>query len=74
MFIGITVDDAVTGDAELAARLAQVCPVDIYADADGRVELVDANLDECILCQLCVSAAPAGAVVVHRLYVEGEGA
>jgi NAD-dependent dihydropyrimidine dehydrogenase PreA subunit len=69
-FIGIEVDDAAAGDARLAARLADLCPVDIYADAGGRVEVVERNVDECILCGLCVDAAPPGAVRVHRLYAE----
>jgi ferredoxin-like protein FixX len=67
-FIGVEVDDGVAGDAALAAKLAEVCPVDIYADAGGRVAIVEDNLDECILCDMCVAAAPAGTVRVHRLY------
>jgi NAD-dependent dihydropyrimidine dehydrogenase PreA subunit len=67
-FIGVEVDDAVAGDAELAATLAEVCPVDIFADADGRVAIVEENLDECILCEMCIKAAPAGTVKVRKLY------
>ena len=69
-FIGVEVDDAVAGDAELARTLEDACPVDIYAaEADG-VRIVRANLDECILCRLCLDAAPAGAVKVHKLYAD----
>ena len=32
MFIGIEVDDAVAADPAVAAKLEEVCPVDIYAD------------------------------------------
>ena len=67
-FIGIEVDDAVTGDADLAKRLQEACPVDIYADNGGRVEIVHENVDECILCGLCIDAAPPGTVTVHKLY------
>ena len=67
-FIGIEVDDALAQDAAVAARLAEVCPVDIYADAGGRVAIVEDNVDECILCDMCVGTAPPGAVTVHRLY------
>jgi NAD-dependent dihydropyrimidine dehydrogenase PreA subunit len=70
IFIGIEVDDAATGDAQLAAKLAEVCPVDIFADAGGRVDIIDGNIDECILCAMCIGAAPAGAVKVHKLYSE----
>ena len=67
-FIGVEVDDAVTGDAELAKKLEEVCPVSIFSGADGKVEIVDSNLDECILCELCIQAAPGGTVKVHKLY------
>ena len=71
-FIGIEVDDAAAADPALAARLAETCPVDIYADAAGRVMLVEANIDECILCDMCVAVAPPGTVAVHRLYDDAE--
>ena len=68
VFIQVDVDDSIRDDAELAAKLEEVCPVDIYADAGGKVEIVEKNLDECILCNLCVEAAPPGGVVVRKLY------
>ena len=68
IFIGIEVDDAVASDAELAAKLAEVCPVDIFAGNDGRLEIVEGNVDECILCAMCIGAAPQGTVKVHKLY------
>jgi len=68
IFIGIEVDDAVTGDAQLAAKLTEVCPVDIYANDGGKLDIVDGNIDECILCAMCIQAAPEGAVKVHKLY------
>jgi ferredoxin-like protein FixX len=67
-FIGIEVDDAAARDAAIASKLAETCPVDIYADAGGRVQLVERNIDECILCDMCIGATPPGTVAVHRLY------
>jgi NAD-dependent dihydropyrimidine dehydrogenase PreA subunit len=67
-FIGIEVDDAHVDDAALAAKLEEVCPVDIYANEGGRVAIVEENVDECILCAMCIKAAPDGAVEVHKLY------
>jgi len=67
-FIGIEVDDAVAGDGQLAARLQEACPVDIYADDGGRVAIVHENVDECILCALCIQASPPDTVRVHKLY------
>jgi NAD-dependent dihydropyrimidine dehydrogenase PreA subunit len=73
IFIDLEVDDVVAKDPELAAKLEEVCPVDIFATRDdGSLELVDENLDECVLCYLCVEAAPDGAVRVVKLY-EQEG-
>jgi Fe-S-cluster-containing hydrogenase component 2 len=68
IFIGIEVDDAAAGDPAIAAKLAETCPVDIYADAGGRLDIVERNVDECILCDMCVAVAPPGAVSIHRLY------
>ena len=68
VFIEVEVEDSVRADAELAAKLEEVCPVDIFKDAGGSVEIVERNLDECVLCNLCVDAAPEGAVRVVKLY------
>ena len=68
VFIDVEVDASVTGDAALAAKLEEVCPVDIFKNADGHVEVVDANVDECVLCKLCLEAAPTGTVHVRKLY------
>lgn len=68
VFIDVEVDASIAGDAELAAKLEEVCPVDIFKAGEGGVEIVAANLDECVLCNLCVDAAPAGAVRIVKLY------
>jgi NAD-dependent dihydropyrimidine dehydrogenase PreA subunit len=70
-FIGVEVDDSVAGDVELATKLAEACPVDIYLATGEGVRIVDENLDECVLCGLCLDASPAGAVKVIKLY-DGE--
>jgi NAD-dependent dihydropyrimidine dehydrogenase PreA subunit len=67
-FIDVEVAQDAREDAELARKLEEACPVDIYAEREGRVELVEENLDECVLCELCIQAAPAGAVRVLKLY------
>jgi NAD-dependent dihydropyrimidine dehydrogenase PreA subunit len=68
VFIRVEVDESVRGDAELARKLEEACPVDIFAATDGRVTIVDENLDECVLCELCLDASPAGTVRVVKLY------
>jgi len=68
VFIDVEVDASVAADAELAGKLEEVCPVDIFAASESGVEIVAKNLDECVLCNLCVDAAPDGAVRVVKLY------
>lgn len=72
VFIDVEVDSSVAGDAELAAKLEEVCPVDIFKASDAGVQVVEENLDECVLCNLCVDAAPDGTVRVVKLYEDKE--
>jgi NAD-dependent dihydropyrimidine dehydrogenase PreA subunit len=71
VFIQVEVADDVRSDAELARRLEEACPVDIFAADGGALRIVEENLDECVLCELCLDAAPPGAVRVVKLYDGG---
>ena len=68
LFIDVDIDDSIRDDADLARKLEEVCPVDIFTAKNGKVEVVPENLDECVLCELCLEAAPPGTVVVKKLY------
>jgi NAD-dependent dihydropyrimidine dehydrogenase PreA subunit len=69
MFIRVEVDPEAAADAELAKKLVEVCPVNIFdLDADGKAVVVAENEDECVLCDLCVQAAPPGRVRIVKLY------
>ncbi|HVC06008.1 MAG TPA: hypothetical protein VND98_00250 [Solirubrobacterales bacterium] len=68
IFIEVEVEDSIAADAALAAKLAEVCPVDIFKASESGVEIVEDNLDECVLCNLCVEAAPEGTLRVVKLY------
>jgi NAD-dependent dihydropyrimidine dehydrogenase PreA subunit len=70
MFIDVKVDAKAAADPQTARRLAEVCPVGIFEAKGGTLRIVEANLDECVLCDLCLAAAPAGAVRVVKLYEE----
>jgi len=67
-FIDVELTGEAREDAELAQKLEDTCPVDIFANRAGRTEIVEENLDECVLCELCVTAAAPGAVRVLKLY------
>ena len=68
IFIAVEVAESVGGDAELARRLEEACPVDIFAASEQGVRILQENLDECVLCGLCLDASPPGTVRVLKLY------
>ncbi len=68
LFIEVRVDDALRQDAALVAQLVEICPVDIFREAEGELQIVDANVDECTLCELCLGVGQGGQVEVLKLY------
>jgi NAD-dependent dihydropyrimidine dehydrogenase PreA subunit len=68
VFIDVEVDASAASDAEIAKKLEDACPVDIFAASDEGLSIVEKNLDECVLCDLCIDAAPEGTVRVIKLY------
>ena len=69
LFIRVDIAESVQSDPELVRRLLEVCPVDIFDRAEeGGVTTVEANLDECTLCDLCIQAAGDDRVRVVKLY------
>ena len=69
MFVHLEIDADAAADTELAKKLVEVCPVNIFElDASGKCIVVEENEDECVLCDLCVQAAPEGKVRVIKLY------
>ncbi len=69
MFIRLEIDPEAAADRELAKKLVEVCPVNIFdLDAEGKARVVEENEDECVLCDLCVQADPSGRVRVVKLY------
>ena len=68
MFIKLEVNPEVASNPGLVSKLVEICPVDIFDQDDGKLRIVDENEDECTLCDLCIEAAPEGAVKVIKLY------
>ena len=69
-FIRVEVDDSVIEKTPgLADKLVEVCPVNIFklSQTHNAVEVVEDNVDECTLCDLCMQASPKGVRVV-KLY------
>jgi NAD-dependent dihydropyrimidine dehydrogenase PreA subunit len=68
-FIDVKVDAAIAADPQIARKLEEVCPVSIFvAEPGGGVRIDDSNLDECVLCDLCLEAAPKGKIEIVKLY------
>ncbi|MEZ7979539.1 MAG: hypothetical protein QMC74_07570 [Myxococcota bacterium] len=67
-FIDVIVDADIAKDAELAKKLEEICPVSIFAASADGVSIDESNLDECVLCDLCLQAAPKGKIQIVKLY------
>ncbi len=69
LFIEIKVSPDAAKDPATVKKLSEVCPVGIFtAGGNGELEIVDANVDECTLCELCLGVGAAGSVQVLKLY------
>jgi NAD-dependent dihydropyrimidine dehydrogenase PreA subunit len=69
LFIDVKVSDEAAKNSSIVAKLTEVCPVDIFEQtSSGELRIVEENLDECVLCDLCVSATPSDSVEVVKLY------
>ena len=67
VFLEISLDPSLlrAGDAP---RLVSICPVDIFALEAGQLAVRPDEVDECTLCELCLDAAPAGAIAIRKHY------
>lgn len=69
LFIEVRLSPNAAGDAAVSKKLAEVCPVGIYAvDASGKGQVVEKNVDECTLCELCLAVGKPGDVAVLKVY------
>ena len=72
LFIAVDVAPELARDSAGARKLAEVCPVDIFeVGISGAVEVVEKNLDECTLCELCLAVGKPGQVKIRKLYDGG---
>ena len=69
LFIEVRLSPGAAGDSAIAKKLAEVCPVGIFGvDASGKGEVVETNVDECTLCELCLAVGKPDDVAVLKLY------
>ncbi len=75
LFIEVQVAPELANDEANAKQLEEVCPVDVFSSkSGGGLEIVDANVDECTLCELCLAVGKPGQVKIVKLYEDGGGA
>ena len=67
-FIDVQVDAKIVKDTNLAKKLEEICPVSIFVAEDEGLRIDESNLDECVLCDLCLEAAPKGKIKIVKLY------
>jgi NAD-dependent dihydropyrimidine dehydrogenase PreA subunit len=70
MFIRVDVTAGIVEKTPgLAQKIIESCPVKIFKAGAGNnsVAIVEDNLDECTLCDLCTQACPDGIKVI-KLY------
>jgi NAD-dependent dihydropyrimidine dehydrogenase PreA subunit len=69
LFIDVKLSPQAAADPATARKLAEVCPVGIYGvDASGKGCVVEKNVDECTLCELCLAVGSPGSVAVLKIY------
>jgi ferredoxin len=67
VFIRVEADAARLSPA-LSQALVAACPVDIFALSGEQLTVRPEQEDECTLCELCLNLAPAGTLVIRKLY------
>ena len=67
-FIAVDVDMAACVGIARCGGCVQVCPVTIFQKNGDKPAVVEKNLDECILCELCLQSCDPGAITIRKLY------
>jgi len=67
-FIDVRVDPEIAKDTGVAKKLEEICPVSIFRASASGVQIDESNLDECVLCDLCLEAVPKGKIQIIKLY------
>ncbi len=76
LFIEVSIDEVACASRPDCRECVQSCPVDILEREPGErvARVIDENVDECILCDLCVVRCPVEAVTVTKLYAVSQEA
>jgi NAD-dependent dihydropyrimidine dehydrogenase PreA subunit len=69
-FINIVVDLDKCSGIHKCGECVRVCPVNIFSANDDTPKVLEANEDECTLCDLCLQACEVNAISIRKLYEE----
>lgn len=69
-FIRVDVDMTACVGIAQCGGCVRVCPVSIFQKKGDQPAIVEKNLDECILCELCIQSCGPGAIRIRKLYEE----
>jgi len=69
-FIKLDIDLDRCSGIEKCGECIIVCPVNIFISNGNYPKIVDANEDECTLCNLCLQGCKVNAITIHKLYEE----
>ena len=67
-FIKVDIDLNRCLGIEKCGKCIQVCPVNIFSLNGDYPKPVEANEDECTLCELCLQSCQVDAIIIHKLY------
>ena len=68
MFIDVEINEKIKSDINIANKVVESCPVDIFIIDDNMLKTQIKYLDECTLCYLCVDAAGKENIEIIKLY------
>jgi len=67
-FIGVEIDMNKCVGISTCGQCVRVCPVNVFEEDGDTPLIVEKNVDECILCELCLHECTPDAIVIHKLY------
>ncbi|MBR74412.1 MAG: hypothetical protein CL872_05705 [Dehalococcoidaceae bacterium] len=68
MFINVKINEKIRADLEMANKVVESCPVDIFIIEKDTLQTQEKYLDECTLCNLCIDAAGKENIEIIKLY------
>lgn len=68
LFVNLEIDPQKCLGIKQCGKCLGVCPVNIFGQEGDRPAAIEANLDECTLCDLCLDVCEPGAIKVRKLY------